>query len=330
MRSPYKSLLAIDKRVASHLNGHTIKRAGGCCYTSPALTKSNPVLEGRIMADSQPSGVRISQQLNVKPVAAGRPAIGVCRRCGGNRVVELTCDNPACGATYVDYRKRVSRAKRHFCSRACYHACKTGNGNPKWRGGVKSRACKICGKTFSDRSYTGQIYCSVECKNKSLVCRLAEPEALALIKQFRESGMPLYEFAPSIGFIEETLRRQLMLVVPDDFRAATEVSRLKFNTVYRRGRNFELKIRRHLVSLGYVCMVSPQSHGPADLLAVKNGKIFLIQCKQGNRIKRKERIALISMSKQAGGIPIVGGRTGQVIAFWIVDEKAGRRVRTEL
>lgn len=58
-----------------------------------------------------------------------------------------TCDG--CSRVYRDYPSRIAKAIRHYCSLACYRASRTGDRNPKWRGGLTARTCAHCAKSFS-------------------------------------------------------------------------------------------------------------------------------------------------------------------------------------
>lgn len=80
-------------------------------------------------------------------VAAGRPNPDARARWGGGaRVTEACCDR--CGARYIDYVKRLAKAKRHYCSADCQRADRAGKNNPKWRGGKVEIECPICGTKF--------------------------------------------------------------------------------------------------------------------------------------------------------------------------------------
>jgi Holliday junction resolvase len=50
---------------------------------------------------------------------------------------------------------------------------------------------------------------------------------------------------------------------------------------YYRGRAAEYRAMAKLRREGWVCVRSAQSHGPADVIAAKNGRILLIQVKAG-------------------------------------------------
>jgi Holliday junction resolvase len=52
------------------------------------------------------------------------------------------------------------------------------------------------------------------------------------------------------------------------------------NTSYRKGRQFEYRVRDYLEDLGFLVVRSPGSRAPFDLLAISaKGPILLIQCK---------------------------------------------------
>lgn len=104
----------------------------------------------------------------VSPIAAGRPDPSASFRWGdGERVVEVRCDG--CGVSYVDYRIRVEKARRHYCTAECYRANRSGDKNPKWRGGLVSAACAGCGTSIEIllcKVDGARRYCSNDCRVK--------------------------------------------------------------------------------------------------------------------------------------------------------------------
>ena len=216
----------------------------------------------------------------------------------------VKCDG--CGAGFGKPPSAVSR--QNFCSRECRDLGRRGESNPNWKGGLKQALCPGpgCGKPFEDAGYTGKKFCSRGCAHRSFTRKRSEADALSLIREFTESAVPFYEFARAKGLSEFTLRKRLKEVAPDDFEAAMERRRVDWDEVYRTGRKFEYETRRALVALRYVCMVSPRSLGPADLMAARAGVLLLIQCKSGSgRIRKSEKAALMKCAEDAGGIPIV-------------------------
>jgi Holliday junction resolvase len=67
-------------------------------------------------------------------------------------------------------------------------------------------------------------------------------------------------------------------------------------TMYRRGYHFELRVRKHFESLGWLVWRSAGSRSQADLVALKAGEVVLIQCKLGGVISKqdKERLAMLA------------------------------------
>jgi len=78
-----------------------------------------------------------------------------------------------------------------------------------------------------------------------------------------------------------------------------EVGEKEMNNNYRRGYNFELRVKRSLEKRGYFVVRSSGSHGPADLLAVsKDGKVLAIQCKLDGYIPPKEFRKLLTLTSR--------------------------------
>ncbi len=105
-------------------------------------------------------------------LAKGRPNPQTAGRWdGGSRVSTVRCDG--CGIEYVDYVKRLEKSRRHFCNAGCYRKSRFGEMNPKWRGGMVTRPCKVCKALFSvfpvfaDSERDG-IYCSPSCRHEAL------------------------------------------------------------------------------------------------------------------------------------------------------------------
>ncbi|MEM1546471.1 MAG: restriction endonuclease [Candidatus Methanomethylicia archaeon] len=87
---------------------------------------------------------------------------------------------------------------------------------------------------------------------------------------------------------------------------------------YVKGRRFEHYIKDKLEAKGWIVTRSAGSKGPFDLLAVKNGKILLIQCKW-----RRNTIAknLIDVALKAGGLPVLATHIkGRVVFLNVNDE----------
>jgi len=73
---------------------------------------------------------------------------------------------------------------------------------------------------------------------------------------------------------------------------------------YKKGRNFEYQIIKLFSSAGYYTIRSAGSHGIFDILAVKDGVVFGIQCKLANNISKSEKQAMLNAYYTFGIIPL--------------------------
>jgi len=74
---------------------------------------------------------------------------------------------------------------------------------------------------------------------------------------------------------------------------------------YRKGHRWELKVKKMWEAKGYVVYRSAGSKGAADLIALKDGKIVLIQVKVNNKPSRSEIAKLLKEAKKCKATPLV-------------------------
>jgi len=67
---------------------------------------------------------------------------------------------------------------------------------------------------------------------------------------------------------------------------------------YKKGHRWELKVKKMWEAKGFVVYRSAGSKGAADLIALKDGKIVLIQVKVNNKPTRKEVLKLKKEAKK--------------------------------
>ena len=81
----------------------------------------------------------------------------------------------------------------------------------------------------------------------------------------------------------------------------------KENRNYVKGRTFEYKIATIFRRKGYYVVRAAGSHGPADLVAVKQKqRVIFIQCKKGTgSVDTEEHNKLFMAALEAGAIPII-------------------------
>lgn len=95
--------------------------------------------------------------------------------------------------------------------------------------------------------------------------------------------------------------------------------RISKNTAYKRGRQFEYRVKKHFEKKGYYVVRKYASQGAEDLIALKviylNGhsavyvtECLLIQCKNlkvEKKLSKKDADRLKLLAKQVGGTPLL-------------------------
>lgn len=103
------------------------------------------------------------------------------------------------------------------------------------------------------------------------------------------------------------------------------------NTAYKRGRQFEYRVKKHFERNGYYVVRKYASKGAEDLIAIKRAEVIgedldgkfvpksdlydtvcsevlLIQCKNlkvEKKLKREDAVRLIKLAEQCGGTPLL-------------------------
>ena len=96
--------------------------------------------------------------------------------------------------------------------------------------------------------------------------------------------------------------------------------RISKNTAYKRGRNFEYRVKKHFERNGYYVVRKYASQGAEDLIALKEidfsydvtectcSEVLLIQCKNlkvERPLKKEDKDRLIRLAKQCGATPLL-------------------------
>lgn len=84
---------------------------------------------------------------------------------------------------------------------------------------------------------------------------------------------------------------------------------------YNRGRRFEYRVRDYLKRRGYYTVRSAKSGTITDLIALRDGKILLIQCKVDKYLKREEKEKLREAEEITKGLGIIAYREGRKLRF---------------
>ena len=78
---------------------------------------------------------------------------------------------------------------------------------------------------------------------------------------------------------------------------------------YSKGRNLEYSVKERLKGLGYMVFRCAGSR-PVDLIAIKEGKILLVECKTGLNpfLSPKQSNHILEISKNSNATPILAVR----------------------
>jgi len=88
------------------------------------------------------------------------------------------------------------------------------------------------------------------------------------------------------------------------------------NRAYRKGADFERRVRKIIESEGGFVVRSAGSKGVFDLIAIyPDGKIFGIQCKRSGSLSRKEIERMLDISSKYPIIPIFATIKNRRITF---------------
>ena len=97
---------------------------------------------------------------------------------------------------------------------------------------------------------------------------------------------------------------------------------------YSSGRRFEWSVRSILESHGWVTVRAARSK-PVDLIALKDGKILLIECKYNTRISSERIDYLKKLSGRAGARPLIAVKKKYERSIKFIDMDSGGEVKIE-
>ena len=91
---------------------------------------------------------------------------------------------------------------------------------------------------------------------------------------------------------------------------------------YSRGRRFEWIVRSMFGSRGWVTVRAARSK-PVDLIALKDGRILLIECKYNASMSRERRDYLMELARKAGARPLLATRRKHEKGVRLIDVASG-------
>lgn len=196
------------------------------------------------------------------------------------------------------------------------------------------KVCPVCGKLFFSRMGALTVYCSMPCarranylKDPERVCRnsrehqvkrrfkipktfstWSDPEIRKLWEEYKGGRKTIEDFAKSHGYGLNIVRELFRTSYPDEW--ADEIERRKSKSkMYQKGRAFEYRIRDLLTLNKFWVLRSPQSKSPADLCALKRGRILLVQCKVSKSyMKARDWEQLATLADSVGAEAVLAYR----------------------
>jgi len=86
--------------------------------------------------------------------------------------------------------------------------------------------------------------------------------------------------------------------------------------MYRKGYRFELRVKEYLEKKGYLIIRSSGSHKPCDLVAIKDGKAVLIECKVNRKnLTKRDRQMLEEIGRKYGCRVLLAYRVNKKLFF---------------
>lgn len=147
-----------------------------------------------------------------------------------------------------------------------------------------------------------------------------------LILECARSSKTIGEWCATKGYSEGGFRTAAKKRCRKEWEALQEAKQKK-STNYQTGRSFEYATKRSLEKAGFTVMRSPASKSPADLFAVKDGRVAFVQCKIHGAIGFDEWNSFYSYCEQAGALPLLAQRnkTGHGIYYLIITGKKSKK-----
>lgn len=156
---------------------------------------------------------------------------------------------------------------------------------------------------------------------------ITQDEADHIWDTFKRSKVGLMSYCKKKGFDYLGFSRAMKRFFADEWDHVIEAKAPK-GSLYRRGRAFEYIVRDKLKAKGFYVMRSPQSKSPVDLVAIRHGKVLMVQCKRHGALGVEEWNGLFDLARSSGATPLLAsfetGR-GSLRLFELIGRKDGTK-----
>lgn len=138
---------------------------------------------------------------------------------------------------------------------------------------------------------------------------MSDEDAQKLWNEFKASPHPLGRWCNIKEISELGFWQKMSVKFADEWEHVIEAKTPK-ETMYRRGRRFEYRVRNELKSAGFIVTRSPASRSPVDLIAIGKDILLFIQCKVAGYLAPKEWNEIYDMALGVSAIPVLAQRDG--------------------
>jgi len=151
---------------------------------------------------------------------------------------------------------------------------------------------------------------------------MPEDDAAAVWDEFKSSSLGLVAWCKRKGYDDLGFSRTMKKFFADEWESVIEAKQPRTG-LYRRGRQFEYVVRDTLRKVGFFAQRSPASKTPLDILAVRPGEVWMVQCKLNGALGVAEWNELFDVATTAGAVPILAARGAKrgVLEFFVLLEK---------
>jgi len=156
---------------------------------------------------------------------------------------------------------------------------------------------------------------------------MPEEDAARVWDEFKSSRLGMIAWCKKKGYDDLGFSRCMKKFFGDEWESVMEAKQPR-TSLYRRGRQFEYAVRDRLRKVGFFAQRSPASKTPIDILAIRPGEVWMVQCKRHGALGGAEWNALYDVSKSAGAIPILaalGTTRGSIDYYVLLDRKDGTK-----
>jgi hypothetical protein len=130
---------------------------------------------------------------------------------------------------------------------------------------------------------------------------MSEADAAKVWQEFKASSLGLVAWCKRNGHDDLGFSRTMKRFFGDEYESVIE-SKQPRQGLYRRGRQFEYAVRDILRAAGFFAQRSPASKSTVDILAIRAGSAWMVQCKRAGQLGVKEWNELFDTAKKGASL----------------------------